>query len=187
MVQNILAASALARSRGVESSEIASAILSFHPSPHRTQYLGEHAGVRWIDDSKATNAHAADASLRALESVVWILGGQLKGVDINELVRTHAPRLRGAVVIGVQRADVMNALARHLDNVPFVEITAVDPAEVMAQALAAAVSMANPGDTVLLSPAAASLDQFESYADRGRRFQAAVRGLIAGAAGETGE
>lgn len=183
MVQNILAASALARSRGVEPAEIATAILSFSPSPHRAQRLGEHGGVDWIDDSKATNAHAADASLRAMKSVVWILGGQLKGVDIDELVRTHAAKLRGAVVIGAERDEVMAALGRHLGESPFVEIIATDPAEILAEAVAAAARIAQPGDTVLLSPAAASLDQFESYADRGRRFQDAVRDLIRGASG----
>lgn len=183
MVQNILAASALARSRGVEPAEIATAILNFRPSPHRAQRLGEHAGLHWIDDSKATNAHAADASLRAMQSVVWILGGQLKGVDIDELVRAHAAKLRGAVVIGAERTEVMAALARHLGDSPFVAIAATDPAEILVEAVAAAARIAHPGDTVLLSPAAASLDQFESYADRGHRFQDAVRNLSRGASG----
>ncbi|GAA1614452.1 UDP-N-acetylmuramoyl-L-alanine--D-glutamate ligase [Leucobacter chromiireducens] len=175
MVQNVLAAAALARSRGVEPAEIARAILSFQPDPHRTQRLGEHAGAHWIDDSKATNAHAADASLRALTDVVWIVGGLLKGVDIEQLVATHAHRLRGAVVIGVDRAPVLAALRAHLGERPIAEIDASDA--VMAAAVAAAVSIAQPGDTVLLSPAAASMDQFESYSDRGRQFQAAVTEL----------
>ncbi|QIM18325.1 UDP-N-acetylmuramoyl-L-alanine--D-glutamate ligase [Leucobacter coleopterorum] len=187
MVQNILAASALARSRGVEPTEIAGAILSFQPSPHRAQQLGEYNGVRWIDDSKATNAHAADASLRALSDVVWILGGQLKGVDINELVSTHTSRLRGAVVIGSERAEVMAALTRHLGELPFVEISDEDPDVIMARAVGAAARIAQSGDTVLLSPAAASLDQFSGYTDRGRRFQRAVGELTGGAAGVVGE
>jgi len=176
MVQNILAAAALARSRGAEPAEIAGAILSFTPDPHRAQQLGETAGVRWVDDSKATNAHAADASLRVMDRVVWILGGLLKGVDIDELVRTHAHRLRGAVVIGADRAAVSAALERHLPEKPRVEIDA-PPERVMEEAVAAASRIAEPGDTVLLSPAAASMDQFSDYADRGRRFQAAVRAL----------
>lgn len=176
MAQNILAASALARARGVEPAEIARAILSFTPDAHRTQRLGIRAGVHWIDDSKATNAHAAAASLRALENVVWIVGGLLKGVDLDELVSTHASRLRGAVVIGVDRAPVLEALRRHLGDRPVTEIVHTDTpdADVMAAAVAAATKIAQPGDTVLLSPAAASMDQFESYSDRGRRFQAAV-------------
>ncbi len=183
MVQNILAASALARSRGVEPGEIAGAILSFVPDPHRAQQLGEARGLRWIDDSKATNAHAADASLRAMQDVVWIVGGLLKGVDIAELVREHAIRIRGAIVIGVDREPVVAALRAHLGERPVVEIAsegdegAVSGDAVMAEAVARALEIGQPGDTVLLSPAAASMDQFESYADRGRHFQAAVREL----------
>ncbi|MFD5600502.1 UDP-N-acetylmuramoyl-L-alanine--D-glutamate ligase [Leucobacter sp. NPDC058333] len=179
MVQNVLAASALARSRGVEPAEIARAILSFQPDPHRAQLLGDVRGLVWIDDSKATNAHAADASLRAMHDVVWILGGQLKGVDIDELVRAHAIRLRGAVVIGIDREPVLAALREHLGERPVVEIdhAAVGVDGVMPAAVARALEIGQAGDTVLLSPAAASLDQFTGYGDRGRRFQAAVREL----------
>ena len=177
MVQNILAAAALARSRGVEPAEIAEAVLSFTPDPHRAQQLGTVGGVAWVDDSKATNAHAADASLRAMSDVVWILGGLLKGVDIGELVATHAARLRGAVVIGVDREPVLAALRSHLGSLPVIEITEREPDAVMRAAVRAAAGIAEPGDTVMLSPAAASLDQFDGYADRGRRFQAAVREL----------
>ncbi|MEV8337961.1 UDP-N-acetylmuramoyl-L-alanine--D-glutamate ligase [Leucobacter sp. NPDC077196] len=179
MVQNVLAASALARSRGVEPSEIARAVLTFAPDPHRAQQLGEVRGLRWIDDSKATNAHAADASLRAMQNVVWVLGGLLKGVDIDELVRTHAIRLRGAVIIGVDRAPVLDALRRHLGERPVIEIADadLDADGIMRAVVAHALTIGHPGDTVLLSPAAASMDQFEGYADRGRRFQTAVREL----------
>ncbi|MBK0419210.1 UDP-N-acetylmuramoyl-L-alanine--D-glutamate ligase [Leucobacter sp. CSA1] len=189
MVQNVLAAAALARSRGVEPAEIAQAVLTFTPDPHRAQRLGERDGVVWIDDSKATNAHAADASLRALDGVVWIVGGLLKGVDIGELVAAHAHRLRGAVVIGAERAEVLAALAEHAPAVPLVEIvpgeTGVDPegaeaglaGEIMTAAVRAAASLATAGDTVLLAPAAASMDQFKDYPDRGRKFQAAVSSL----------
>lgn len=184
MVQNILAASALARSRGVEPAEIARAILSFTPDPHRAERLGEHGGVLWIDDSKATNAHAADASLRAMRDVVWILGGLFKGVDVDELVRAHAARLRGAVVIGTDRTEIMAALGRHLGDRPRIEIDGTASSDVMADAVAAAATLAEPGDTVLLSPAAASMDQFTDYADRGRKFQAAVAKLIDGGASD---
>jgi UDP-N-acetylmuramoylalanine--D-glutamate ligase len=187
LVQNILAAAALARARGVEPAEVAQAILSFRLDAHRAQRLGESPaapGVRWIDDSKATNAHAADASLRAQDRVVWILGGQLKGVDIAGLVAAHAARLRGAVVIGAERAAVMAALRQHAPGVPVIEVVPGETESTMTGAVAAALSLARAGDTVLLSPAAASLDQFEDYADRGRRFQAAVRALGGGDAGD---
>ncbi|MGJ0204839.1 UDP-N-acetylmuramoyl-L-alanine--D-glutamate ligase [Leucobacter sp. gxy201] len=184
MAQNVLAASALARARGVEPAEIARAVLSFHPDPHRAQLLGVHAGIRYIDDSKATNAHAADASLRAMHDVVWLIGGLLKGVDIDELVSEHASRLRGAVVIGVERAEVLAALARHLGDRPVLEVDVVGGGgAVMAEAVRLAAQIAEPGDTVLLAPAAASMDQFSDYADRGRAFQAAVAEHTGGEAG----
>ena len=177
MVQNILAAAALARSRGVEPAQIAQAILSFQPDPHRVQRLGAVREVHWVDDSKATNAHAADASLRAFNDVVWVVGGLLKGVDIGSLVAAHASRLRGAVVIGAERVAVLEALRRHAPEVPVIEVTPVQTEDTMTDAVTAALSLAQAGDTVLLSPAAASMDQFTDYADRGRRFQAAVRAL----------
>lgn len=182
IVQDILAAAALARSRGVEPAEIAAAVLAFTPDPHRSERVGTIEGVTWIDDSKATNAHAADASLRALDRVVWLVGGLLKGVDIDDLVRAHAKRLRGAVVIGVERVDVLAALERHAPGIPVIEIAHADAGVVMDAAVSAARRIAAPGDTVLLSPAAASMDQFSDYADRGRRFQHAVRGLGGGEA-----
>jgi len=184
MVQNILAASALARARGVEPHEVAQAILSFTPDPHRVQRLGAVRGINWVDDSKATNAHAADASLRAFSDVVWVVGGLLKGVDIGALISTHASRLRAAVVIGAERAAVLEALRRHAPEVPVIEVTPVQTEDTMTEAVAAALSLAQAGDTVLLSPAAASMDQFQDYADRGRRFQAAVSALSGGDTGE---
>ena len=183
MVQNILAASALARARGVEPTEIAKAILSFEPDAHRAQRLGQVCDVNWIDDSKATNVHAADASLRAVDSVVWIVGGLLKGVDISSLVEAHVKRLRGVVVIGAERAPVLEALLRHAPEVPVIEVAPVQTECTMTEAVAAALSLAQAGDTVLLSPAAASMDQFKDYADRGRRFQAAVSALSGGDSG----
>lgn len=182
IVQDILAASALARARGVEPSEIAAAVLAFTPDPHRSELVATIEGVTWIDDSKATNAHAANASLQALDRVVWMVGGLLKGVDIDDLVRAHARRLRGAVVIGVERAEVLAALERHAPGVPVTEVAHGDAGTVMDAAVSAARRIAGPGDTVLLSPAAASMDQFSDYADRGRRFQHAVRGLGGGEA-----
>lgn len=184
MVQNILAAAALARARGVEPQQVAQAILNFQPDPHRVQRLGELRGVSWVDDSKATNAHAADASLRAFEHVVWIVGGLLKGVDIGALVEAHASRLRGAVVIGAEREPVLEALRRHAPEVPMIEVSPVQTEDTMTDAVAAALSLAQAGDTVLLSPAAASMDQFQNYADRGRRFQAAVSKLGGGDSGD---
>jgi len=175
LVQDILAAAALARSVGVEPESIARAVATFSVDRHRHEVLGERAGVTWIDDSKATNQHAADASLRAHPSVVWVVGGLLKGVDIAPFVAEHASRLRAAVVIGVDRAPVTAAFAQHAPGVPVVEIDVSDTDAVMPRVVAEARALAREGDAVLLAPAAASMDQFESYGDRGERFAQAVR------------
>lgn len=189
LVQNILAASALARARGVEPEEVARAILNFELDAHRVQRLGEAPGlpgVVWVDDSKATNAHAADGALSAFGRVVWIVGGLLKGTELGPLVERHADRLAGAVVIGVDRAGVLEALERHAPEVPRIEVVAGQTEDTMIEAVAAAASLARAGDTVLLAPAAASMDQFKDYADRGRRFQEAVRSLGGSAADGSG-
>ncbi|PIJ05793.1 UDP-N-acetylmuramoyl-L-alanine--D-glutamate ligase, partial [Leucobacter sp. OLES1] len=168
-------------SRGVEPEEIATAILNFELDAHRAQHLGVLDGVTWIDDSKATNGHAAAASLRALERVVWVVGGLLKGTDIGELVETHAERLRGAVVIGAEREAVLAAFAEHAPGVAVSEIVPEgSDFDVARAAVDAAAALADEGDTVLFAPAAASMDQFTDYADRGRRFQAALRALAEG-------
>jgi UDP-N-acetylmuramoylalanine--D-glutamate ligase len=138
----------------------------------------EHAGVRYINDSKATNAHAASASLSSFESVVWILGGQLKGVDISDLISKFAKRLRAAVVIGVERKQIVDTFSLLAPEVPVFEIS--DGEEVMQRAVDIASNSAESGDVVLLAPAAASMDQFDSYQDRGKRFAEAASKLVGG-------
>ena len=181
MTANVLAAAALARAVGVDPATIHDALPAFRLSPHRTEIVARSGDVTWIDDSKATNPHAASAALAAHSSVVWILGGLLKGVDLAPLVAAHAPRLRAAIVIGVERGPVLDALARHAPGVVVLEVTAGEDDEVMPEAVRLAAGVARPGDTVLLSPAAASMDQFADYADRGRRFADAVRTHLGGA------
>jgi UDP-N-acetylmuramoylalanine--D-glutamate ligase len=177
-LSNIAAATALARSFGVPPAACRKALREFKISPHRIQLVAEIDGVRYINDSKATNAHAAAASLTSFESVVWILGGLLKGVDISELIGQFAPRLRGAVVIGVDRAEIVEAFEKLAPAVPMVEISGGDA--VMSQAVNLASSMAKAGDVVLLAPAAASMDQFLNYQARGDQFIAAVQTLGGG-------
>jgi UDP-N-acetylmuramoylalanine--D-glutamate ligase len=158
--------------------------------------------VAWVDDSKATNPHAAAASLaaQAPARVVWVVGGLLKGASVDELVAAHAGGLRAAVVIGTDRSAIVAALARHAPDVPVVEVTgrhdgpmipahpAASPAAgVMEAAVRQAAALARPGDVVLLAPAAASMDQFRDYADRGHAFAAAVAGLAASSPAERGE
>jgi UDP-N-acetylmuramoylalanine--D-glutamate ligase len=173
-VANVLAAAALARAAGISPAAIRDAVRAFSVDHHRTELVLEHAGIRFVDDSKATNAHAANAALAAFESVVWIVGGLLKGVDPTPLVQKHATRLRGAILLGIDRDALREAFQRHAPGVPLVEVDGGET-EPMLAAVRAAASLAQAGDVVLLAPAAASMDQFIDYADRGRRFADAVR------------
>jgi UDP-N-acetylmuramoylalanine--D-glutamate ligase len=172
LLSNIAAATALARSFGAKPEACRSALRKFRISAHRIELVAELAGVRYINDSKATNAHAAQASLSSFDSVVWILGGLLKGVDISELIGQFAPRLRGAVIIGQDRAEIRNAFALLAPKLTVTEIEEGD--QVMQRAVIAAASLAQSGDVVLLAPAAASMDQFLNYQERGEMFKAAV-------------
>jgi UDP-N-acetylmuramoylalanine--D-glutamate ligase len=175
MIANVLAASALARSFGVSAPDIRAALRSFRMDPHRTETILESGGIRWVDDSKATNPHAAQAALESFESVVWIVGGLLKGVDVNELVFLNRDRLRAAVLIGIDRTALREAFARHAPQLPLFEVDTADTKGVMPTVVRLAAAAARRGDTVLLAPAAASMDQFTDYADRGNRFADAVR------------
>jgi UDP-N-acetylmuramoylalanine--D-glutamate ligase len=134
--------------------------------------------VSYVDDSKATNPHAALASLTAYPRLVWVAGGQLKGVDVGDLVATVANRLAGAVLLGVDRGQIADALRRHAPHVPVVEVARTDDGA-MTEVVRAAAGLARPGDTVLLAPAAASKDMFHGYDHRGEAFAAAVRALPA--------
>jgi UDP-N-acetylmuramoylalanine--D-glutamate ligase len=178
IVQNILAASALARSLGVEPEAIHSALQSFRLDAHRIQVIARHAGITWVDDSKATNPHAAASSLRAYPGAVWIVGGDLKGVDIADLVADVGATARAAVVIGVERTSVVAAFRRHAPSVPVFEVDAGETGQVMNRVVEIASGIVEGEGTVLLAPAAASFDQFSSYADRGHRFAEAVRDWI---------
>ncbi|MCK6064984.1 MULTISPECIES: UDP-N-acetylmuramoyl-L-alanine--D-glutamate ligase [Microbacterium] len=184
IVSNILAASALARSRDVEPAAIRAALRSFALDPHRIEVVAVHEGVTWIDDSKATNPHAAASSLAAYPGALWIVGGMLKGVDIAPLVAGRGGGAKAAIVIGADRTEVVGAFARHAPEVPVFEVDAAETENVMARVVDLALDIARDGDVVLLAPAAASFDQFSSYADRGRRFADAVRERIS--AGEGG-
>ncbi|MFI6478054.1 UDP-N-acetylmuramoyl-L-alanine--D-glutamate ligase [Nonomuraea sp. NPDC050663] len=179
-VANALAAAALARSLGVPAEAVRQGLLDFRPDPHRLAHVERVGEVDYVDDSKATNPHAAAAALSAYRSIVWVAGGQLKGADVDELVRQAAPRLRGVVLIGVDRGRIAEALARHAPNVPVVDIAERDTG-VMDRVVAEAARLASPGDTVLLAPAGASLDMFANYPARGEAFARAVRALKAGA------
>ena len=178
LLSNIAAATALARSFGVPPAACRQALRNFRVSSHRIELVLEQNGVKYINDSKATNAHAAAASLSSFESSVWILGGQLKGVDISELIERFANRLRGAVIVGIDRTGIVAAFRKFAPDLPLVEIDEDD--EVMLKAITAASAWAKPGDAVILAPAAASMDQFASYQDRGEQFVKAVMAIVGG-------
>lgn len=184
VVANILAASALTRSFGIGAGAIRVALEGFRLDAHRIEVVGTASDIRWIDDSKATNPHAADASLTAFPSVVWLVGGQLKGVDIDGLVASHVARLRGAVILGVDRTALREAFQRHAPALRVFEIDETDTGQVMPVAVRVAATVAEAGDVVLLAPAAASMDQFSGYAERGRLFAEAVRDYLGGEAGD---
>lgn len=201
-VLDALAAAALARAVGVPPGAIASALARFRVGRHRAEVVGVLDGVTYVDDSKATNPHAAEASVRAHPRVVWLAGGLLKGASVDEMLMRVGDRLAGAVLFGRDRREVADALSRHAPDVPVVIVVTGEDAVVqetggagvtqvttrpgapvgagvMAAAVTAARGLAAPGDTVLLAPAGASFDQFGGYADRGDQFAAAVRALDA--------
>ncbi|BBX69675.1 UDP-N-acetylmuramoyl-L-alanine--D-glutamate ligase [Mycolicibacterium psychrotolerans] len=203
-VLDALGAAALARAADVPAESIAEALSTFAVGRHRAEVVAVADGVRYVDDSKATNPHAAQASISAYPRVIWVAGGLLKGASVDEMVAAVADRLVGAVVIGRDRAIVGDALSRHAPDVPVVEVVTgedsgvVENAEtpvtgvtrvvdtggrplaqaVMATVVDAARGLARSGDTVLLAPAGASFDQFSGYGQRGDAFAAAVRAAI---------
>lgn len=184
-VSNSLAAAGLARAAGVSHEAIREAIKEFKPGRHRIELVLTKDGINWIDDSKATNPHAAKASIASQLSVIWIAGGLAKGAEMNELVAQIGSRLRGVVLIGTDRELIATALEA---DFPTVKIIRIDPKsghdrlasenDFMDQIVGAAAKLAQPGDSVLLAPACASMDQFISYGDRGDRFAKSVREII---------
>ncbi|PKQ25718.1 MAG: UDP-N-acetylmuramoyl-L-alanine--D-glutamate ligase [Actinobacteria bacterium HGW-Actinobacteria-4] len=177
LVFNALCAAALTRAVGVEPAHVAAGLRGFTLDAHRTATVATVDGVTYVDDSKATNAHATLAAFggRPDQSVVWIAGGQPKGQEFEELVKALRSRLRAVVLIGKDPQLLQSALTGHAADIP---VTVIEPGEtVMVRAVVAARKLARAGDTVLLSPACASLDQFTSYADRGQAFAAAVEAL----------
>jgi UDP-N-acetylmuramoylalanine--D-glutamate ligase len=205
-VLDALAAAALARAVDVPPQAIADALAGFRVGRHRAEVVDVVDGVTYVDDSKATNPHAAQASITAYPRVVWIAGGLLKGASVDELVTAVANRLVGAVLIGRDRSIIRDALSRHAPDVPVVELVTgedsgvqgtiessesignhvtrvIDVGErsvgdaVMATVVDVARGLAGHGDTVLLAPAGASFDQFSGYGQRGDAFASAVSAL----------
>ena len=187
-VLDALAAAALARAVDVPPHAVADALAGFRVGRHRAEVVGVVDGVTYVDDSKATNPHAAQASITAYPRVVWIAGGLLKGASVDELAAAVANRLVGAVLIGRDRTLIRDALSRHAPDVPVVELVTGEDSGVqgeiedsvtrlMTAVVDAARGLAGPGDTVLLAPAGASFDQFSGYGQRGDAFASAVAAL----------
>ena len=175
-VANALAAAALARTLGVSPEAVREGLRAFSPGAHRIARVATVAGVDYVDDSKATNPHAAAASLRSFDRVVWVAGGLAKGATFDEVVAGATGRLRAAVLLGRDRSLVAEALRRHAPEIPVVEVPGTDTGA-MDDVVRAAAGLAEPGDTVLLAPACASMDMFGDYAARGDAFADAVRRL----------
>lgn len=175
LMSNAAAATALARSIDVSPAAIREALVNFRMDAHRIELIADKNGIRWIDDSKATNPHAAAASLNSFENIIWVVGGLLKGVDISALVKQYASRVKAAIVIGKDRAEVLAALA---NQAPSVAVHEANDEQVMQSVVAIAGGLAETGDTVLLAPAAASMDQFSDYEDRGNQFANEVRKFL---------
>ncbi len=182
-VSNALAAAGLARCVGVSYLDIQGALIDFHPGRHRIETIASAGGISWIDDSKATNPHAAAASILSHLSVIWIAGGLAKGADMNALVERAKDRIKAVILIGADRDLIEAAFLKYAPNTPRIKIDAdyvkggVSNA-LMESVVTAAKGFAASGDTVLMAPACASMDQFISYADRGDRFAAAVKKLV---------
>jgi UDP-N-acetylmuramoylalanine--D-glutamate ligase len=167
--QNIACAVAAARLLNVSETAIEMALRGFRPLAHRMQEVAAVGGVRFVNDSKATNPSSAAPALASYSGIHWIVGGQAKSADLDACL-PYLHHVRAAYVIGAHTEAFAAILAPH---VPVVV------AGTLAQAVADAAAAAVPGDTVLLSPAAASYDQFANFEERGAAFVAAVAGLAA--------
>jgi UDP-N-acetylmuramoylalanine--D-glutamate ligase len=165
-LDNVLAAVAGAVCAGAQPTTLAPVLGRFRRGAHRLELVDTIGGVAYVNDSKATNPHAAKAALSSFPSVVWIAGGLNKGLAFDDLRDAVTKRVRAAVTIGRSGPEVA-ALTRGL-GVHTVEAGALD------EAVPIAAALAEPGDTVLLAPACASMDQFRDYADRGEAFRSAV-------------
>lgn len=186
-VSNALAAAGLARAAGIDHEDIRSALASFTPGRHRIEEVLAHSGVTWIDDSKATNPHAAAASIMSALSVVWIAGGLAKGARMDELIDRCSKRIKAAVLIGEDQELIAETIREKAPHIAVVQIKTSSDYHIgsadnslMEDVVEAARGFAVEGDTVLLAPACASMDQFTNYADRGDRFAQAVKKVILG-------
>ncbi len=178
-VLNAMAAAGLARSVGSKAESIAQALRNFKLDHHRLEVVAERDGVFWIDDSKATNPHAAMAALNSQLKSIWIAGGLAKGATMDELVKNCSSRIRSAILIGSDAPLIARALEENAPEIPIHHVNEYsDPLDLMKKVVALAGELAQSGDAVLLAPACASMDQFKNYAERGQLFAKAVKGYL---------
>ena len=178
-VLNALAASALSLSIGIKYESVKQGLRNFSPDHHRMELVLSKNEINWIDDSKATNPHAAEASLLSYFQVIWIAGGLAKGASMDELVSRCAKRIKAVILIGQDRDLIAAAFAKLSPETKILRVDQVaDSMQLMNDVVKQAIELANPGDTVLLAPACASMDQFSSYVERGQLFAQAVKAQV---------
>jgi UDP-N-acetylmuramoylalanine--D-glutamate ligase len=177
-VLNAMAAAALSLSIGISYKDIKSGLQSFSTDHHRMELIRSHNEINWIDDSKATNPHAATASIMGNLNVIWIAGGLAKGASMDNLIKQCGHRIKCAILIGQDRDQIANSIKLYAPNilVKLIDLK-IDNKQLMSDVVAAASEIAVAGDTVLLAPACASMDQFSSYVERGTLFANAVKAL----------
>jgi len=178
-ISNALAAAALALSIGIKYEYVKAGLKNFATDHHRMELVVSKDEINWIDDSKATNPHAATASLLSNFKVIWIAGGLAKGASMGELVTRCASRIKAVILIGQDRELIASAFAEHSAATELVRVEQISDAKtLMSDVVKVAIKLAKPGDTVLLAPACASMDQFDSYVQRGELFTEAVRAQV---------
>jgi UDP-N-acetylmuramoylalanine--D-glutamate ligase len=178
-VLNALAAAAIALSVNISYTAIKDGLKKFSTDHHRMELVLNKNEISWVDDSKATNPHAAIASLLSYFNVIWIAGGLAKGASMDELVVRAASRVKSVILIGQDRELIAQAFEKHSPQIPLIRVDhKVSGKELMMDVVRQAKQIAKAGDTVLLAPACASMDQFESYVDRGKSFSEAVKALV---------
>lgn len=179
-VSNAMAAAGLALALGISHPKVKSGIAKFELDKHRLQTVLSKDGITWVNDSKATNPHAATAALLSHLSNIWIAGGLAKGAKMDDLVRRTASRIKAAIIIGKDGEQIATALEKNAPDVKIYRMSkSGSPEELMDQVVACAKVIAELGDTVLLAPACASMDQFTSYSHRGDLFSQSVANLVA--------
>ena len=178
-VSNAMAAGGLALAIGISHEDIRSGLSTFKLDSHRLEVILEKDGITWVDDSKATNPHAASAALLSHLSSIWIAGGLAKGASMDNLIIRCSKRIKSAILIGQDCDLIAAAFDKHAPHVTYFRVEFDgDPENLMRSVVSKAQELAQSGDTVLLAPACASMDQFKDYAERGDIFARTVREMV---------